>query len=527
MPPDISEAASILTPVERPDKSIESHMNLVSAPAAPDRRRWIGLGVVCLAQLMIVLDVTIVNVALPSIQHDLRFSQGNLTWVVNAFLVTFGSLLLLAGRLGDLAGRRRVFLAGLVIFTGASVLCGLAPSGGILIGARFLQGVGAAAQASVILAIIVTEFPEAGDRARAMSAYVFVSVAGGSLGLLAGGLLTQTLSWHWVFFVNLPIGLAALALGRLLLPNDQGRGLEHGVDWIGSLLVTASLMSAIYAIVEATSHGWLSQQVTAFGALAAVLMAAFLTLEARLENPIMPLRILRLRGLVNASLVRGLLVTGMYSTFFLGTLYLEHVRHYGALQTGAAFLPWTITVAILSQGITARLVGRFGTLRVLIAGMASTAVGLLVFSTIGPHTAYFPTIFVAGFVMGFGIGNAFMPLLTLAMADVPAADAGLGSGITNVSQQIGGALGLAVLSTIAANHTKSLLAARHGLTSSLIGGYHLAFLTGAATIALGIGLAIALLRTREQRPPVRLARASAGGEDAMPLNTPEIEREAA
>jgi EmrB/QacA subfamily drug resistance transporter len=502
-------------------------MNLISAPALPDRRRWIGLGVVCLAQLMIVLDVTIVNVALPSIQHDLHFSQGNLTWVVNAFLVTFGSLLLLAGRLGDLAGRKRVFLVGLVIFTAASVLCGLAPSQGILIAARFVQGVGAAAQASVILAIIVTEFPQADDRARAMSAYVFVSVAGGSLGLLAGGLLTQALSWHWVFFVNLPIGLGALVLGRLLLPADQGLGLAHGVDWIGSLLVTASLMSAIYAIVEATSHGWISREVIAFDALAAVLMAAFLALEARLENPIMPLRILRVRGLVNASLIRGLLVTGMYSTFFLATLYLEHVRHYGALQTGAAFLPWTITVAILSQGITAWLVGRFGTLRVLIGGMASTVIGLLLFTGIGPHTAFFPTIFLACFAMGLGIGNAFMPLLTLAMADVPAADAGLGSGITNVSQQIGGALGLAVLSTIAANQTKSLLASRHGITSSLIGGYHLAFLIGAATIAAGIALALALLGTRNERPALQLAQSPDGGEDPLALSISDIEREAA
>src|SRR5881398_1912952 len=253
-------------------------MNLAPALRA-DRRRWALLIVVCLAQLMIVLDVTIVNVALPSIERELHFSQGNLTWVVNAFLVTFGSLLLLAGRLGDLAGRKRVFLAGLTIFTLASLLCGIAPSEGALIAARFLQGVGAAAQASVILAIIVTEFPEPSERARAMSAYVFVSVAGGSLGLLAGGLLTQALSWHWVFFVNLPIGLATLALGQTLIRADNGLGLGHGVDWLGSLLVTASLMSGIYAIVQATSHGWTSPQVLGIGALAAVLMAAFLALE--------------------------------------------------------------------------------------------------------------------------------------------------------------------------------------------------------------------------------------------------------
>src|SRR3954464_6139993 len=262
-------------------------MNL--APTlTPDRRRWASLFVVCLAQLMIVLDVTIVNVALPAIQRDLHFSQANLTWVVNAFLITFGSLLLLAGRLGDLLGRKGVFLGGVATFTAASVLCAVAPSEGALIGARFLQGVGAAAQASVILAIIVTEFPAPADRARAMSAYVFVSVAGGSLGLLAGGLLTQALSWHWVFFVNLPIGAATFALGHALIRNDTGAGLRQGVDWLGSLLVTVSLMSAIYAIVEATANGWTSSRVLGFAALAALLMAAFVAVEARSKNPILP-----------------------------------------------------------------------------------------------------------------------------------------------------------------------------------------------------------------------------------------------
>jgi EmrB/QacA subfamily drug resistance transporter len=507
-------------------------MSVVSAPASvpsphADRRRWAALIVVCMAQLMIVLDVTIVNVALPSIQQDLDFSQGNLTWVVNAFLVTFGSLLLLTGRIGDLVGRKRVFLAGLVTFTVASLLCGVAPTQGALVGARFLQGIGAAAQASVILAIIVTEFPEAGERARAMSAYVFVSVAGGSLGLLAGGLLTQALSWHWVFFVNLPIGVATFALGHALIRADRGLGLGQGVDWVGSALVTASLMGAIYAIVETTTHGWLSLPVLGVGGLAAVLMAAFLALEARIENPIMPLRILRLRGLINASLVRGFLVTGMYSTFFLGTLYLEHVRHYSALETGAAFLPWTITVAVLSQGITARLVARFGPLPVVSTGMASAVVGLLLFATVGPHTAFFPTIFLACFAIGLGIGTAFMPLLTLAMADVPAADAGLGSGITNLSQQIGGALGLAVLSTVAANHTRGLMSADHGLTSSLIGGYQLAFLGGAVAVSTGIVLAFALLRPRSPRPELQLAGAPTRNEVAgVPTNL-DIEEQAA
>jgi hypothetical protein len=286
-------------------------------------------------------------------------------------------------------------------------------------------------------------------------------------------------------------------------------------------------MSAIYAIVEATTHGWLSLPVLGVGGLAAVLMAAFIALEARIDNPIMPLRILRLRGLINASLVRGLLVTGMYSTFFLGTLYLEHVRHYSALETGAAFLPWTLTVAVLSQGITARLVARFGPLPVLTAGMATAVAGLLVFATVGPHTAFFPTIFLACFALGLGIGTAFMPLLTLAMEDVPAADAGLGSGITTLSQQIGGALGLAVLSTVAANHTKGLLADDQGLTSSLIGGYQLAFVGGAVAVSAGIALAFVLLRPRNPRPELQLAGSGQGNETARVPTNLDIEEQAA
>jgi EmrB/QacA subfamily drug resistance transporter len=483
-----------------------------------------ALAVVCLAQLMIVLDTTIVNVALPALQRDLHFTQGTLTWVVNAFLVTFGSFLLLAGRLGDLLGRRRVFLIGVVVFTVASVLCGLAPSQGFLIGARFMQGVGGALQASVILAIIVTEFPRPSDRARAMSAYVFVSVSGGSLGLLAGGALTQALNWHWIFFVNLPIGIATIFLGRALIPKDKGLGLGHGVDWLGSILVTVSLMTAVYAIVQAASHGWGSSQVLGFGALSLLLMGAFLTLEARIENPIMPLRVLRLHGLIGASAVRGFLVTGMYSTFFLGTLYLEHVLHYSALQTGLAFLPWTVTVGILSLGVTANLVSRFGPMRVLIAGMVTVIIGLALLSTAGAKTSFFPTIFFAHFAIGLGIGSAFLPLLTIAMGDVPAADAGLGSGITNVSQQIAGALGLAVLGTIATNHTNSLRAQHHSLASSLVSGYHLAYAIAAASVAIGILSALAVLRrlgTPETEPTPAAEPARLTTQD------PQLAREAA
>ncbi|MFZ0088717.1 MAG: MFS transporter [Solirubrobacteraceae bacterium] len=477
-------------------------MNLASHPTpTSDRRRWMALVVVCFAQLMIVLDTTIVNVALPAIQRDLHFTQGNLTWVINAFLVTFGSFLLLAGRLGDLLGRKRVFLSGVVVFTAASALCGLAPSQGFLIAARFVQGVGAAMQASVILAIIVTEFPQPLDRARAMSAYVFTAVAGGSLGLLLGGALTQALSWHWIFFVNLPIGAATIAAGRALIPRDSGLGLGRGVDWFGSALVTVSLMTAVYAIVQATSHGWTSSQVLGFAAIAIVLLAAFITVESRIENPIMPLRILRLRGLIGASLVRGFLVTGMYSTFFLGTLYLEHVLHYGALQTGLAFLPWTVTVGILSLGVTARLVTRFGAMRILVLGMVTVIIGLGLLATAGVHTSFFPTVFLGYFAIGLGIGSAFMPLLTIAMADVPSADAGLGSGITNVSQQVAGALGLAVLGTIATSHTKMLEASHHTVAASLVSGFHLAFMIGAGSIVMGIVTALVVLRPRHGAEP--------------------------
>jgi EmrB/QacA subfamily drug resistance transporter len=486
-----------------------------------ERRRWLALVVVCLAQLMIVLDTTIVNVALPAIQHELGFSQANLTWVINAFLVTFGSFLLLAGRLGDLFGRKRVFVAGVALFTFASLLCGLAPSEGALVAARFLQGIGAAVQASVILAIIVTEFPEPADRARAMSAYVFVAVAGGSLGLLAGGAITQVLSWHWIFFVNLPIGLLTIAAARSLIPADENvRGGAGGVDWRGSLLVTASLMTAIYAIVRASSDGWVSSSVLSLGALAVALMGAFVSLEARIRNPIMPLRILRSPGLVSSSLVRGFLVTGMYSTFFLGTLYLEHVRHYDALQTGLAFLPWTLTVAALSLGITARLVDRFGAMRVLVAGMLAVIAGLFLLRTGGANTSFFPTIFLAYFAIGLGVGSAFMPLLSIAMADVPAADAGLGSGIVNVSQQVAGALGLAVLGTIATDRTQSLQAAHSSLVGAQLSGYHLAFVIGAASVATGIVAALVLLRPRRTPEPE-----VAAVPDRLP--EPELERQVA
>jgi EmrB/QacA subfamily drug resistance transporter len=451
--------------------------------------------VVCLAQLMIVLDTTIVNVALPYIQHDLHFTQGNLTWVINAFLVTFGSFLLLAGRLGDLLGRKRVFLAGVTLFTIASLLCGAADSSTLLIAARFLQGIGAAMQASVILAIIVIEFPTPTERARAMSAYVFTAVAGGSLGLLAGGALTQLLNWHWIFFVNLPIGLLAVIAGRILIPDDTGLGIKQGVDWLGSVLVTLAIGIAVYAIVEATADGWGSTKTIGGLAVSVVMLGAFIALESRIDNPIMPLRILKLRGLVVSCITRGFLVTGMYGTWFIGSLYLERVLHYDAIKTGLAFMPWTLTVAALSMGITRRLVARLGAMRVMVGGLTLVALGLYVMHGISLNTDYFPRLLIGFLLMGLGVGNAFMPMLQIAMEDVPHSDAGLGSGIVNVSQQVSGALGLAILSTFATNHTSSLVASHHALVPALLSGYRLAYVLGIGSVLAGVLVAVTLLRS--------------------------------
>jgi EmrB/QacA subfamily drug resistance transporter len=459
-----------------------------------ERRRWIALAVLCLGQLMMVLDATIVNVALPSIQRDLHFSQGNLTWVIDGYLITFGGFLLLAGRVGDLIGRKRVFLAGLVLFTTASVLCGVSDSQGLLIGARLLQGVGGAVASSVILAIIVTEFPRAREQAKAMGMYAFVSAGGGSIGLLAGGVLTQSLDWHWIFFVNVPIGVFALLMGSALIEENEGIGLAGGVDVLGSALITLATMAGAFAIVKSSDYGLLSARTLGVGAVSLALLGAFLAWEARIENPIMPLRILRLRMLMGSSLVRGLLVTGMFSAFFLGALYLERVLGYDAIDTGLAFLPLTGAIAVMSMGVSARAVQRFGALGVLMAGLLGIIAGLLLLAGAGLHASYFPELFFAFLLLGLGAGASFLPLLTMGMADAPKRDAGLASGIINVSVQLFGAIGLAVLGTIATDHTKTLTASGHALDSALTGGYHLAYTVAAAFVAVGILAAFLVLR---------------------------------
>ena len=465
------------------------------------RHRVVALAVVCLAMLMNTLDGSVVNVALPSIQNDLGFAQADLTWVVNAYLISFGSFLLLAGRLGDLIGRKRVFLLGVTIFTLASVACGVADDQSVLIAARFVQGVGGAASASVIIALIVTDFPDPIERAKAMSAYIFVAVGGASIGLLVGGAITQKLDWHWIFFINIPIGLVTVALGRALIAETPGIGLDKGVDVLGSVLVTSALMMAIYAIVEAARYGWASAHTLGFGGLAIAMLAAFLVLESRIENPIMPLRILRIPGLASSTLVRGFLATGLFSVFFLGALYLERVRGYDPLQTGLAFLPLSLAVGVLSTGITARLMARFGTRRVTISGLVLSTAGLLLMLLAGEHASYLPLLFCAFLTIGLGAGLTFMPLLAIAMEDVPRADAGVGSGIVNVSMQISAALGLAILGTISTNRANDLLSQGHPLASALTSGYHRAFLIAAACVAVGLVFAIFVLRAPETEAP--------------------------
>src|ERR1700674_3645728 len=468
---------------------------LVVPGSLSDRRRWLALVVVCFGQLMIVLDSTIVNVALPSIQRDLHFTQADLTWVVNAYLLTYGGFLLLAGRAGDLIGRKRVFLAGVVVFTVASVLSGMAHDPVTLIGARFLQGLGAAFSAGVILALIVTGFPKPQERAQAMSVFTFVVAGGGSLGLLAGGMLTQMINWHWIFFINVPIGVGTLLLVWWLIEENEGIGLSHGVDAAGSILVSASMMLGVYTIVTASDQGWGSAHTLGFGGAALLLLAAFLGLEARLETPILPLRILRLRSLTGASAARAMLATGMFTTFFLGALYLQHVKGYSAFGTGLAFLPSTVALGVLSLGITARLMRSFGPRALLIPGLVAITSALVLLSTADQHAAYFPGIFGGYLLFGIGAGMSFMPLMTIMMGEVPAADAGIAAGVANVTMQVGAAFGLAALGTISADHSRALVAHGNSLLSALTGGYQLGSMIAAACVATGLLIVVVVLRS--------------------------------
>jgi EmrB/QacA subfamily drug resistance transporter len=461
--------------------------------AATNRRRWVALVVLCVGMLMIVLDATIVNVALPSIQEDLGFSQSSLAWVVNAYLIAFGGLLLLAGRLGDLLGRRRVFLIGLAVFTGASLLCGIAQSQGLLIAARFVQGAGGALTSGVILGMIVTTFQEPREQAKAIGVYSFVAAAGGSIGLLAGGALTQAASWHWIFFVNLPIGVATALLALRLVERDEGLGMERGADLPGAALVTSALMLGVYTILEAANHGWGSLHTLGLGAVSLALLSAFVVRQARVSNPLMPLRLFRSRNVAGANAVQALFVAGMFGMFFLGALYLQRVLGYDALEVGMAFLPTTLVIGILSLGFSERLNMRFGPKATLLPSLVLIAAALVVFARLPVDGDYVTDVLPGMVLLGLGAGMSFPSLMTLAMSGATPSDAGLASGLVNTTLQVGGAIGLAVLATLATTRTQHLLNGGDGNASALTGGYHLAFIIAAGLVVTALVVAITVI----------------------------------
>ena len=481
-----------------------------------DKNRWLALYVLCTGVLMIVLDATVVNVALPSIKDDLDFSQSDLAWVVNAYLIAFGGLLLLSGRLGDLIGHRRVFLAGLAVFTVASLLCGLAQSQAMLIGARFLQGAGGAAASAVTLGMIVTMFPEPRDQAKAIGVYGFVASAGGSIGLLAGGVLTDLINWHWIFFVNVPIGLATALFALRLVESRPGIGVAEGADVPGAVLVTAGLMLAVYTILGVEENGWGSAETLLLAAVSVALVAAFVVRQARIERPLMPLRLFHSRNVTGANIVMALLVVGMFGLFFLGALYLQLVLGYEPLEVGLAFLPGSLLMGVLSLGYTDKLNMRFGPRTVLIAGLGLLLVAMLLFARTPVDGNYIVDVFPTMVFFGAGAGVAFPALMMLAMSGATPSDAGLASGLVNTTGQVGGAIGLALLATISTERTQSLLDDGESGASALLGGYHVAFLIGAALAVAAIVAAVTVLRSQS---PAEMAAMAHGGGD--PHGAPE------
>ncbi|MDP9228458.1 MAG: MFS transporter [Actinomycetota bacterium] len=464
-----------------------------------DRNRWLALYVLCAGMLMIVLDITVVNVALPSIQDDLGFSQSSLAWVVNGYLIAFGGLLLLSGRFGDILGRKDVFMAGLAVFTVASLLCGLAQTQEMLVGARFIQGVGGAMTSAVILGMIVTMFPEPREQAKAIGVYAFVASGGGSVGLLAGGVLTETINWHWIFIINIPIAIVTAILAARLIERDKGIGFGDGADVPGAVLITSSLMLGVYTIVSpAADYGWGAGRTLAFGAASLVLLAAFIVREARTSNPLIPLRIFRSRNVSGANIVQALSVAGMFGMFFLLSLYLQRVLGYDALEIGLAFLPVTLVMGTLSIRYTEPLIMRFGAKNTLIPGMALIAVALLLLARIPVDGSYIRDLLGPMILFGFGAGLSFPALMTLAMSGATQEDAGLASGLVNTSAEVGGALGLAVLATLSASRSDSLIESGEATASALTSGYHLSFLVGAALLIAATIVAITVLQPEER-----------------------------
>jgi EmrB/QacA subfamily drug resistance transporter len=464
------------------------------------RRRWLAVYVICVADLMIVLDSTIVNVALPSIRSDLGFSEASLAWVVNAYLLTFGGFLLLAGRFGDLFGQRRLFLIGIAEFTVASLLCGLAGSEAFLVAARAVQGIGGAIVSAIALSLVMILFTETGERAKAMGIIGFVLSGGGTAGVLLGGTLTDLLSWHWIFLVNIPVGIAAFVLCRVLIPADQPAQ-RGSIDVAGAVTVTASLMLAVYAIVNGNDKGWTSAQTLGLLAAAAGLMASFVFIESRAKAPLMPLGIWRIRNVTSANVTGMLLAGAMFAWFFLSALYLQRVLGYSALEVGLAFLPGTLVWGAASLFLSSMLVMRFGIKPPLLAGLACYVVALLLFARAPVDGSYWVDVFPAMLILGIGGGITFNPILMAAMSGVAPTEAGLASGVVNTSFMMGGALGLAILASAAASRTESLSASGHGDLAALTGGYHLAFAIGAAFAVLAGVVAATLIRAEPATAP--------------------------
>jgi len=443
------------------------------------RTRWLALLVLCLGDLMIVLDGTIVNVALPSIRDDLGFTETSLAWVVNAYLLTFGGFLLLGGRLGDLFGQRRMFLIGIALFTVASVGCGLAGTQELLIGARAVQGLGGALVSAVALSLIMTLFSEPAERAKAMGIFGFVLSGGGTAGVLLGGVLTDLLSWHWIFLVNVPVGVVVYALSLRLLPSAPGTAAGGRIDVTGALLVTGALMLAVYAIVNGNEVGWTSGRTLGLLAAAAAFLVVFLVIESRVAAPLVPLSLFRLRNVSTANVVGVLWAAAMFAWFFLCALYLDIVLDYSSLEVGLAFLPATLIMGALSLGLSAKLVMRFGIRTPLVTGMLLVAVGLGLLARAPVDGSYAVDVLPSMIILGLGVGMAMNPVLLAAMSDVAPSEAGLASGVVNTSFMMGGALGLAVLASLAASRTDTLLGSGETELVALTGGYQLSFAVGA------------------------------------------------
>ena len=471
-------------------------------------RRWLALLILCLGDLMIVLDVTIVGVALPSIRTDLGFSEESLAWVVNAYLITFGGFLLLGGRLGDLVGHRTLFLAGVGLFTAASAACGYAESQTMLIAARAVQGVGGAVVSAVALSLMMTLFAEPAERAKAMGVFGFVAAGGGSLGVLLGGILTDALDWHWIFLVNLPVGILVLVLTLVVIPGARVATAAQRLDVAGAVTVTASLMTAVYAVVNGNEVGWLTGRTLGLLAASAALLAIFLGIEAHVRSPLVPLRLFRLRNIAVSNAVGVLWAGAMFAWFFLTALYLQLVLGYSPLEVGLAFLPGNLVMGAMSIGLSARLVMRFGIRPPLSVGLLCAALGLLLLARAPVDGDFAVDVLPSMILLGLGAGMAFNPVLLAATGDVEPTEAGLASGLVNTSFMMGGALGLAVLASLAAFRTDALRADGESQVAALTGGYHVAFVVGAifALVAATLGALMlrvqAPLATAEPEEPV-------------------------